>query len=142
MILTNLIKQWWRTIDQQAVIAYGILIAFSFMLVTTTSSAVAGKIGLVDNYFSSRQILHLFVGAIFMVAFSSLDKKWIKRIRSLRRLSTSLKWAPKSTLYSKSRRLTNWPLLLKNLKPSWALRQIARISIVKKQTSSVSSYMS
>ncbi len=83
MILTNLIKQWWRTIDQQAVIAYGILIAFSFMLVTTTSSAVAGKIGLVDNYFSSRQILHLFVGAIFMVAFSSLDKKWIKRIAIL-----------------------------------------------------------
>ena len=79
-VLSNLIKQWWRTIDQQAVIAYGILIAFSFMLVTTTSSAVAGKIGLVDNYFSSRQILHLLVGAIFMVAFSSLDKKWIKRI--------------------------------------------------------------
>ena len=67
-------------IDQQAVMAYGILIAFSFMLVTTTSSGVAGKIGLVDNYFSSRQMLHLFFGALFMMLFSSLNKAWIKRI--------------------------------------------------------------
>ena len=76
----NIIKQWWRAIDQQSVIAYGILIAFSLMLVTTTSSAVAEKIGLVDNYFSSRQVIFLFIGAILMIACSSLDQKWIKRI--------------------------------------------------------------
>ncbi len=76
----NILNKWWRAVDQQSVIAYGILIAFSLMLVTTTSAAVAGKIGLVENYFSTRQVIYLFFGSIFVIIFSSLDKKWIKRI--------------------------------------------------------------
>ncbi|GAB4167743.1 MAG: putative lipid II flippase FtsW [Rickettsiaceae bacterium] len=80
MIKSNILNQWWRSIDQQAVIAYGILITFSLMLVTTTSAAVATKIGLVENYFSSRQVIYLATGFVFMIAFSSFDKKWIKRV--------------------------------------------------------------
>ena len=76
----NLIKNWWRGVDQQAIIALAILISFSLMLVTTTSSAVAEKIGLIDNYFSSRQVIYLIVATIFIVALSSIDKKWVKRL--------------------------------------------------------------
>jgi cell division protein FtsW len=76
----NIFLKWWRGIDQQIVIALSILIGFSFMLVTTTSSAVAEKIGLMDNHFSSRQIIFLSVGSVLIIFLSSLDKKWIKRI--------------------------------------------------------------
>ena len=76
----NFIKNWWRRIDQQTITALAILISFSLMLVTTTSSAVAGKIGLIDNYFSSRQVLYLLVASAFLIIFSSLEKKWIKRL--------------------------------------------------------------
>jgi cell division protein FtsW len=76
----NLIKNWWRGVDQQAIVALAILIAFSLMLVTTTSSAVAEKIGLIDNYFSSRQVIYLLIAATFIIILSSIDKKWVKRI--------------------------------------------------------------
>jgi cell division protein FtsW len=76
----NFIKNWWRGIDQPAIIALAILISFSLMLVTTTSSAVAEKIGLTDNYFSSRQVIYLFIATTLVIAFSSLNRKWIKRI--------------------------------------------------------------
>jgi len=76
----NFIKIWWRGVDQQAIIAFIILISFSLMLVTTTSAAIAEKIGLVDNYFSSRQVIYLIIAAMIVVVFSSFDKKWIKRI--------------------------------------------------------------
>ncbi len=76
----NFIKNWWRGVDQQAIVALAILISFSLMLVTTTSSAVAEKIGLIDNYFSSRQVIYLLIATTCIIIFSSLDKKWIKRI--------------------------------------------------------------
>ncbi|RTK93665.1 MAG: putative lipid II flippase FtsW [Rickettsiales bacterium] len=76
----NILNKWWRAVDQQSVIAYSILVAFSLMLVTTTSAAVAEKIGLVENYFSTRQVIYLLFGSLFVITFSSLDIKWIKRI--------------------------------------------------------------
>jgi len=79
----NFIYRWWRVIDQQSIIALGILIAFSLMLVTTSSPAVASRIGLVDNYFSSRQVLYLAAACLFVIFFSYLDKKWIKRLAIL-----------------------------------------------------------
>ncbi|MDG1436944.1 MAG: putative peptidoglycan glycosyltransferase FtsW [Rickettsiaceae bacterium] len=79
----NFIKNWWRNVDQQTIIALSILILFSLMLVTTTSPAVAEKIGLVDNYFSSRQAIYLTIASFFVFMFSSLDIKWIKRLAIL-----------------------------------------------------------
>jgi cell division protein FtsW len=80
LIKNNPIKRWWRVVDQQIVMAIAVLIAFSLMLVTTASPAVANRIGLVDNYFSSRQLIYLALAIVFVIFFSSLDKKWIKRI--------------------------------------------------------------
>ena len=78
-VKNNFIKRWWRVIDQQTIIAIFILVAFSLMLVTTASPAVANRIGLTDNYFSSRHVVFLSLAAIVVLFFSSLDKKWIRR---------------------------------------------------------------
>lgn len=79
----NILRKWWRIVDQPTVISLAILFCFSLMLVTTSSSAVANRIGLVDNYFSSRQVLYLIAATILIIIFSSLEKKWIKRIAIL-----------------------------------------------------------
>jgi cell division protein FtsW len=76
----NIFIRWWRGVDQQTMIALSILVGFSLMLVTTTSAAIAEKIGLTENHFSSRQMVFLLIGVIIVVVFSLLDKKWIKRI--------------------------------------------------------------
>ena len=75
----NFIIKWWRGVDQQVIIALAFLISFSLVLVTTTSLAMAERVGLSDNYFSSRQVIYLIVAVLFLVIFSSMDKKWIKR---------------------------------------------------------------
>ncbi len=79
-IKNNFIKRWWKVIDQQTIIAMVILLAFSLMLVTTASPAVANRIGLTDNYFSSRHVVFLTLAVIIILTFSLLDKKWIRRL--------------------------------------------------------------
>lgn len=76
----NFIKKWWRGVDQQAMIAFGILIALSLILVTTASPAVAERIGLDYNHFSKRQLIFLLIASCIIIITSSLEKKWIKRI--------------------------------------------------------------
>jgi len=82
-VKNNFIKRWWRVIDQQSIIAVVILVSFSLMLVTTASPSVANRIGLTDNYFSSRHVIFLALAAIIVLFFSSLDKKWIRRFAIL-----------------------------------------------------------
>lgn len=79
-VKNNFIKRWWKVIDQQTIIAMVILLAFSLMLVTTASPAVANRIGLTDNYFSSRHVVFLNLAVIIILTFSLLDKKWIRRL--------------------------------------------------------------
>ncbi|MGC0371714.1 MAG: hypothetical protein DGJ47_000413 [Rickettsiaceae bacterium] len=79
----NIIRHWWRSVDQQMIIAYAILVAFSLLLVTTTSSAIAKKVGLDDNYFSSRQVIYLLTGSICVFILSLMNSRWVKRISIL-----------------------------------------------------------
>jgi cell division protein FtsW len=83
IIKNNFVKRWWRIIDQQTFIALIILFALSLMLVTTASPAVANRIGLPENYFSTRQVIFLSAANLLIILFSSLDKKWIKRVSIL-----------------------------------------------------------
>ena len=76
----NIFLKWWKGVDQQIMIALSILIGFSLMLVTTTSSAVAEKIGLAEHHFSSRQTIFLLIASIIVIILSSIEKKWIKRL--------------------------------------------------------------
>ncbi|WPX98273.1 Lipid II flippase FtsW [Candidatus Megaera polyxenophila] len=82
-VKNSFIKRWWKVIDQQTIIAIVILLAFSLMLVTTASPAVANRIGLTDNYFSSRHLVFLALAVIIILTFSLLDKKWIRRLAIL-----------------------------------------------------------
>lgn len=79
----NFIKRWWRSIDQQVIIALIILFGFSLMLVTTSGPSVASRIGLDEHYFSSRQFIYLIIAAGIILLFSSFDKKWLKRFAIL-----------------------------------------------------------
>lgn len=79
-IHNNFLWRWWRAVDQQTVIALGVLFGCSLMLVTTSSPAVAARIGLEESYFATRQIFYLSIAAVIILALSCFDKKWIRRI--------------------------------------------------------------
>ncbi len=78
-ISNNFIKLWWRSTDRQIIISLIILFAFSLMLVTTSGSAVASRIGLEESYFASRQIFYLAAASGLILLFSCLNKKWLRR---------------------------------------------------------------
>lgn len=79
----NYIKWWWRSIDQQMIIALVILFVFSIMLVTTSGSAVANRIGLNEYYFASRQLFYLASALLLIIFFSFFSRKWLKRFSIL-----------------------------------------------------------
>lgn len=74
------IWKWWRGIDQHLLIAVIILMSLSLLLVTTASSAVAGRIGLAEDYFANRHLVYSSISIICLLIFSSLDIAWLKRI--------------------------------------------------------------
>ena len=82
-VFSNSIKLWWRGIDQQIILALVILFVFSMMLVTTSGSAVATRIGLDEHYFSFRQVFYLGAAAVLIILFSSLEQKWLRRVAIL-----------------------------------------------------------
>jgi cell division protein FtsW len=75
----SFLLMWWKSIDQQTIIALGLLFAFSLMLVTTASPAVAHRIGLEETYFSTRHVLYLLLGAVIMFGISLLDQFAIRK---------------------------------------------------------------
>lgn len=75
----NFLWRWWRAIDQQTIIALSLLFAFSLMLVTTSSPAVATRIGLEESYFSTRQVVYLLIAASIIFVLSFMDRDMIKR---------------------------------------------------------------
>ncbi|MFU7501920.1 MAG: putative lipid II flippase FtsW [Candidatus Tisiphia sp.] len=79
----NYIKWWWRSIDQQMIFALVILFVFSMMLVTTSGTAVANRIGLNEYYFASRQLFYLASAFLLIIFFSFLSRKWLKRFSIL-----------------------------------------------------------
>ncbi|WP_341764435.1 putative lipid II flippase FtsW [Candidatus Tisiphia endosymbiont of Beris chalybata] len=82
-IANNSIKWWWRSIDQKLIIASIILFVFSLMLVTTTGTIIANRVGLSAHYFVIRQAIYLAVASMVMIFFSSFSKKWLKRFSIL-----------------------------------------------------------
>lgn len=76
----NIFRNWWRIVDQPIVISLLILFAFSIIMVTTASPSVANKIGLVDNYFSKRQLFYLAAASIVIITLSALNKRTLRRL--------------------------------------------------------------
>jgi cell division protein FtsW len=78
--MLNLVKKWWRNVDEQLIIAILILFFFSMVLVTTSSASMAARIGLHENYFSSRQVIYLIIASALIIFCSLCDVKSIRRI--------------------------------------------------------------
>ncbi|MEK6734148.1 MAG: putative peptidoglycan glycosyltransferase FtsW [Pseudomonadota bacterium] len=76
----NLFWSWWMTIDRYMLAATFIIIAFSIIMVTTASPAVAERIGLHSFYFIQRQLVYLFLGVTIMLGISFLGVEDIKKI--------------------------------------------------------------
>lgn len=74
------LSTWWRSVDKPTVIAFALLFAFSLILVTTASPAVASRIGLEEFYFTKKHIIYLIFAAFIIFTFSFLSSDWIKRI--------------------------------------------------------------
>ncbi|KJV57238.1 cell cycle family protein [Orientia chuto str. Dubai] len=86
MNLTTLFRVlwcWWKSIDRCIVFLLCILSALSLMLVTTSGSAVANRIGVPQSYFASKHIFYviLAVATTFVVSFFS--KTTIRRLAIL-----------------------------------------------------------
>ncbi len=76
----NFFLKWWRGVDQSLLIAVLILFSFSLMLVAASSSSVANRIGLTDNYFSIRQLVYILASCLIILICSNLSKLTIKRL--------------------------------------------------------------
>ena len=79
----SLIRAWWMTIDRYMLVAIAIIIAFSIIMVTTASPAVAERIGLHSFYFIHRQLIFLFLGALLMLGISFVPFEIIKKVSFL-----------------------------------------------------------
>ncbi|NDB83164.1 MAG: cell division protein FtsW [Alphaproteobacteria bacterium] len=75
-----LIWKWWRSIDRQFLVAIGILMFFSILLVTAASSSVASRIGVHEDFFSSRHLVYMTLCCILLILVSTLSKHSIKNL--------------------------------------------------------------
>lgn len=80
IIKKNILWVWWRSIDQQAIMALALLFAFSLMLVTTSSPAVANRIGLEATYFSTRHTIYLALSAGIIFSISLASRLMLRRL--------------------------------------------------------------
>ncbi|MDX1924329.1 MAG: putative peptidoglycan glycosyltransferase FtsW [Rickettsiaceae bacterium] len=78
--LKILFWKWWRGVDRQFLIAIGILIFFSLLLVTTASSAVAARIGVADDFFSSRHLFYMLASFLSLILVSTLNTSSVKKL--------------------------------------------------------------
>jgi cell division protein FtsW len=70
---------WWHSMDQGILYALFCLFCFSILLVTAASPAAAGRIGLGQYFFITRQLMYLSLASIIIISASMLDKKTIRR---------------------------------------------------------------
>ena len=76
----NAFKLWWNSLDRFSVGVITIIVAASFVLITTASPAIAYRIGVEPFYFMKRQMVYLIVGMVVMLAMSFAGVNNIKRL--------------------------------------------------------------
>ncbi len=75
------LAEWWRTVDKGLIAAALILLAAGMMLSLAAGPAAAARIGHSDPfYFVYRQAIFASAAAIIMVASSTLDAMWARRV--------------------------------------------------------------
>ena len=79
----SFLGSWWWTIDRLTLVAVVIIIAFSAIMVTTASPAVADRIGVGSYYFVKRQLVFLILSILIITFFSFCSTDSIKKISAL-----------------------------------------------------------
>ena len=74
------LSTWWNSIDKVLLAVMLSLAAFSLIVVTTASPAVANKIGLEYFYFIKKQIVYLILGLTIMFSLSLCSINTVRRI--------------------------------------------------------------
>jgi cell division protein FtsW len=75
------LAEWWRTVDKGLIAAALMLLVAGLMLSLAAGPAAANRIGYDDPfYFVYRQALFVFVAALILVASSTLDAVWARRL--------------------------------------------------------------
>jgi cell division protein FtsW len=75
------LAEWWRTVDKGLIAAALILLVAGLMLSLAAGPAAANRIGYDDPfYFVYRQALFVFVAGLILVASSTLDAVWARRL--------------------------------------------------------------
>lgn len=76
----NKLQLWWKSVDRFSVSVIFVIIAFSIVIITTASPAIAYRINVDPFYFMKRQILFLTIGVMCMIGISFLSVSNVKRL--------------------------------------------------------------
>lgn len=76
----NILTNWWWTIDKPALAAIFLIIAFGALMVTTSSQAVAERIGMDSFFFVRKQLVYLSASVVILFTFSLFSPLTIRRI--------------------------------------------------------------
>jgi cell division protein FtsW len=71
---------WWAGVDKISFACICLIVAFSLVMVTTASPAVASRIGVEPFYFIKRQIVFTISGFTLLLIFSNQDLEFCRRI--------------------------------------------------------------
>jgi cell division protein FtsW len=74
------LNTWWNSVDRILLAVMLLLAAFSLIVVTTASPAVASKIGLEYFYFIKKQMLYLALGITIMLSLSFCSIDLVRRM--------------------------------------------------------------
>ena len=77
------LARWWNSADQGILYALVALFSFGILLLTAASPAAAGRIGVSEYFFITRQLIFLLIAIVCMAITSMLDKKSIRRLAVL-----------------------------------------------------------
>lgn len=80
---TSPLGQWWWTVDRGLLAALLALMGFGVVLVTSSGSAVAERIGLDPYHFIERHLIVLGPALVLMVGLSFLTPLWVRRVAVL-----------------------------------------------------------
>lgn len=73
------LRGWWRGIDRTILSLSLLLLAISLVMVTTSSPAVAARIGVEESYFISKHLFYT-IASVFLIFFiSSHSKDFVRR---------------------------------------------------------------
>lgn len=76
----NFLRSWFYGLDQKLLMCIFILLSISLLLVATSSSPLAARIGLTASYFIVRQAIYILMFILVLISLSFCNPAMIKKI--------------------------------------------------------------